>query len=98
MRVLVVYDITDGRLRRRLARLLGGYGERVQRSAFECELHARERDELERRLRALLPTAPPSPDDPSLPDCSVRVYVIVADPTELGAGRAPVRDTPLLVV
>ncbi len=49
--VVVAYDIPDDRRRTRLARLLSGYGERVQRSVFECELRESEYEELLERLR-----------------------------------------------
>lgn len=92
MLVLVVYDVTCDRLRRRLARLLAGYGERVQRSAYECRLHRRERRELEQRLRALLGPPPGAPlPEGDLPACSVRLYPLPAATraTELGSGLAP---------
>lgn len=44
---LVCYDIRDDARLRRVARLLEGYGERVQYSVFRCRLTARE----EQRLR-----------------------------------------------
>lgn len=88
MLLLVAYDVTDDRLRRRLARLLGGYGERVQQSAFECRLRPRERRELVRRLQALLgdPT-----DDTTGPLCSVRLYPLPKRRRclELGRGTHP---------
>lgn len=36
--VVVAYDIADDRRRERVARILEGYGERVQYSVFECRL------------------------------------------------------------
>lgn len=65
--VLVAYDVADDRLRQRLARLLEGYGTRVQQSVFECPLRAAERDALLRRLREVLP----ADDDAAF---SVRCY------------------------
>lgn len=35
---LISYDIEDNRERLRLAKILLSYGERVQRSVFECDL------------------------------------------------------------
>ncbi len=97
MLVLVVYDVSSNRLRRRLARLLGGYGERVQRSAFECRLRRRERRELVRRLRSLLDRSPEADTnendlaDGELPACSVRLYPLATPgtPLELGRGLHP---------
>ena len=36
--VLIIYDIVDNRKRVKLAKLLSGYGKRVQKSAFEAML------------------------------------------------------------
>ena len=36
--VVIIYDIADNKKRYRLSRLLEGYGERVQKSAFEARL------------------------------------------------------------
>ena len=36
--VVVAYDIADDRRRDRVAKILQGYGERVQYSVFECRL------------------------------------------------------------
>ena len=36
IRVVVVYDVTDNKQRKRLSDLLEGYGKRVNRSVFEC--------------------------------------------------------------
>ena len=38
MFVVVSYDIVDDRRRNRLAKVLGDYGHRVQKSVFECDL------------------------------------------------------------
>lgn len=38
MRHMVCYDVPDNRRRRRAAIVLEGFGERVQKSVFECEL------------------------------------------------------------
>ena len=47
---LVSYDISDDRVRARLAHLLEGYGQRVQYSVFELWLTERELDRLQARL------------------------------------------------
>lgn len=36
--VLVIYDISDDKRRNRMAKLLKGYGYRVQKSVFECRI------------------------------------------------------------
>ena len=53
MRYLVIYDITDDRRLRRIARTLRSYGIRVQKSAFECELSEENALRLFKELRSL---------------------------------------------
>lgn len=100
MRLLVVYDVSDPRLRRRLARLLGGYGERVQRSAFECVLRPGEHAALAGRLRALVPGDAPAGAEPSLPACSVRLYRLPDEGrvTEIGTGRTVLAPPEVTIV
>ena len=43
---IVCYDIRDDRRLRRTARLLEGYGERIQYSVFRCRLTPREEERL----------------------------------------------------
>ena len=43
---LICYDITDNQRRYYLDKLLNGYGERVQYSAFECHLTTRQFNQL----------------------------------------------------
>lgn len=51
MRVVVSYDISDDKRRRMIAKLLEGYGYRVQYSVFECDLSAKQLKKLHRELR-----------------------------------------------
>jgi len=46
MLVLIVYDIPDNKRRNNLAKLLEGYGRRVQLSVFECFLSLQEMQQL----------------------------------------------------
>ncbi len=46
----VVYDIADPRRLRRVAKIMEGYGERVQLSVFECTLTNDSLAELRRRI------------------------------------------------
>jgi CRISPR-associated protein Cas2 len=48
--VAVVYDIVEDRRRARLAAILQGYGQRIQRSLFECDLEERHFMRLLREL------------------------------------------------
>lgn len=75
MLVLVTYDLSDDKTRRRVATLLGGYGTRVQRSVFECHLSKKERGDLEDRLADCFDDAP---DTKALSACSVRLYGLCA--------------------
>lgn len=52
--IVVCYDVADDRRRRRLVRVLEGYGVRVQESVFECWLDAPQQREMEGRARAVL--------------------------------------------
>lgn len=50
-RVMVCYDISGHRNRRKVAKALEDLGDRIQKSVFLCELRLRERSKLRRRLR-----------------------------------------------
>lgn len=52
--VLVSYDITNQRRRRKVASMLENYGRRVQYSVFECLLAERQIAELLKRLGSLI--------------------------------------------
>jgi CRISPR-associated protein Cas2 len=56
MRYVVVYDITPARIRTRLAKLLDGWGERVQLSVYECELEQKELPGLVSQISRTLET------------------------------------------
>lgn len=49
----VVYDISSNRERSRVAKLLKGFGFRIQQSVFECRLDRKGKRDLLRELRAL---------------------------------------------
>ncbi len=50
---LISYDIREDRIRTRAANLLKDFGDRVQKSVFECRLSARDLNTLENALTAL---------------------------------------------
>lgn len=54
MLYVIVYDIPIDKRRAKLAKLLEGHGQRVQRSVFECDLEDRQLGRLQRRLGRLL--------------------------------------------
>lgn len=51
---LVCYDITDNRRRYQVAKLLSGYGLRVQKSVFECDLDDRHYPWVKQRMTRLI--------------------------------------------
>ena len=67
--IVVVYDIVDDKSRRIVGEILEGFGRRVNRSVFECQVKsAKTRYKLETALQAEL--------DPKLD--SLRIYTICA--------------------
>jgi CRISPR-associated protein Cas2 len=54
MRVVVSYDVSDDRRRRKVAKIMEGVGYRVQYSVFECELDTAQQRALQQRLRPLI--------------------------------------------
>lgn len=50
MKYVIVYDVPEDRLRLQVAELLEGYGSRVQKSVFECDLEEGGAEELMARL------------------------------------------------
>lgn len=50
---VVIYDISKARERRRVDQTLKGFGQRVQKSVFECRLRKRDKEELTRRIEGL---------------------------------------------
>ena len=51
---LISYDIPDDRRRSQLAKVLKGYGNRVQYSVFEAHLNGRQFDELKQTVARLI--------------------------------------------
>jgi CRISPR-associated protein Cas2 len=54
MRIVVSYDVSDNKRRRKVAQIMEGFGYRVQYSVFECDLNSKKLVELKRRLRPLI--------------------------------------------
>lgn len=54
MYIVVTYDIVDDKIRNKVAKILGNYGCRVQKSVFECRIDDRKylkmRSEIEKRI------------------------------------------------
>lgn len=51
---VIAYDTPSNRRRRKLAKLLEGYGVRVQWSVFECRLRRQQIQQLQQRLERLI--------------------------------------------
>jgi CRISPR-associated protein Cas2 len=51
---VIAYDTPSDRRRRKFAKLLKGYGLRVQLSVFECELRGEQLQQLRQRLERLI--------------------------------------------
>lgn len=51
---LISYDITDNRIRGKIAKELSGYGQRVQYSVFECRITETQYQELYHKLVTLM--------------------------------------------
>jgi CRISPR-associated protein Cas2 len=54
VRYVIAYDVSDDGRRSRLARFLEGWGRRVQKSVFECDLSADELRRVHRRISELI--------------------------------------------
>lgn len=54
MLLVIIYDIVDNKRRLKLAKVLKGYGIRVQKSAFEAYLDRKKREALLKELSTLV--------------------------------------------
>ena len=54
MRIVVSYDISDDKRRRKVAKIMEGYGFRVQYSVFECDLEPKQLIQSQHRVRPLV--------------------------------------------
>ncbi len=57
MLYLISYDIAVDKRRTKIAKLLEGFGQRVQYSVFECDLTTKQYAELRRKLHKILKPA-----------------------------------------
>ncbi len=69
MLVAVCYDVPDDRRRTRLAKLLEGFGARVQKSVFECDLNPKLLDRLKKKISRVV----------SASEDSLRYYYLCRD-------------------
>ncbi len=74
--VLIIYDITENKTRNKLAKMLLGYGFRIQKSAFEAVITRKKYRELLERLPAYTSSVD-----------SIRVYKIIGKGQVVSFGR-----------
>lgn len=90
MFVVICYDIPDNDRRTRVSKTLEGFGRRVQRSVFECDLTVKQYARLRRRLARLV-----KPEEDLVrfytlcAGCQARIEIM---------GTGEVEQTPLLYV
>lgn len=75
MRVLVSYDISNHRMRRQVTKVCEAFGQRVQKSVFECTLNPKQLSTMQERLDAA------RKEPGTLSDDSIRIYPLCADCT-----------------
>jgi CRISPR-associated protein Cas2 len=51
---LIAYDITDDSLRNKVQKYLSGWGRRVQKSVFECDLNSDELKQVASHLKNII--------------------------------------------
>ncbi len=64
---IVSYDISNDKLRNKIAKLLEGYGRRVQYSVFECEISGKHFQRLRGELAELMTGSE---------DAGIRIYTL----------------------
>lgn len=86
--VLIIYDITDNKKRNKLAKMLLGYGFRVQKSAFEAVIAKQKYAELLTKIPAFV-----SRED------SVKVYKIIGrgQVTSFGSSVETMQDDVIII-
>ncbi len=88
---LVCYDIENDTIRTNIAKLLEGWGRRVQYSVFECDIDTQEMDILANRLAETLK----SPENGG-----IRIYALCAKciRSSYGLGDTPPPEEVCLIV
>lgn len=86
--VLIIYDIVDNRKRVKLAKLLSGYGKRVQKSAFEAMLTTK-------RYNKLIEEIPRYIDKT---EDNVRIYKITGKGKVTSWGEVPEFDEEIVLI
>lgn len=52
--VLIIFDITDDKRRRRVNKVLEGFGVRIQKSAFECQIDIYQFERLVEKIERII--------------------------------------------
>ena len=86
--VLIIYDIVDNRKRVKLAKLLSGYGKRVQKSAFEAMLTT----QRNKKLIEEIPRYIDKTED------NVRIYKITGKGKVTSWGEVPEFDEEIVLI
>ena len=86
--VLIIYDIVDNRKRVKLAKLLSGYGKRVQKSAFEAMLTTQRYNKLIEEI----------PRDIDKTEDNVRIYKITGKGKVTSWGEVPEFDEEIVLI
>jgi len=73
---VVIYDISENKIRYRMVKALEKYGYRVQKSAFECMLTKKQFEKLKKDIRDII-----KPED------SVKIYRLKGVSEVLGFGK-----------
>ena len=93
MRYIISYDISEDKLRNKVARVLEEFGERVQFSVFECELTKEQYSNLIVKLQTL---------SLLIPRQKYKIYIYKVEPHLIKeirrVGKKPVIDKDVLVI
>lgn len=88
--ILIIYDIVDNKRRTKFAKMLEGYGKRVQKSAFEAMLSAKS-------YQKLIEEIPKHVNSKNIED-SVRVYRIVGKGRVISWGKIPETEEEIIII
>ena len=88
--ILIIYDITDNKRRVKFAKLLEGYGKRVQKSAFEAMLTPQKYDKLVNEIPRFISTK--NGED------SVRIYRIIGKGKVTAWGNSPDFEEEIILI
>ncbi len=91
MFVVVSYDVVDDRKRTRIAKAMKSYGERVQKSVFECRLDDQQFIKMKKALESIM----------DMTEDSVRYYFLCkscVDRIEISGWGTVTEDENLIIV